>query len=251
MRAFAPPAAGVALTKKLAEVLGAEPGSTVALELLEGERRVVDVTVNALVDDMFGLFVHASPETVRRLANESGNVTSVLLVVDPGEDGRLMKGLARLPHVASITRRDDALARFRDQTEYMWVSAAILTLMGATIAFGVVYNQARIALSTRARDLASLRVLGFTRREISSILLGELALYVAVGVPAGWVLGHRIAVLISSTVDPESYRMPAFVSTSTYAFATLVTVLAAVVSALIVRRGLDRLDLVSVLKARE
>jgi putative ABC transport system permease protein len=123
--------------------------------------------------------------------------------------------------------------------------------MGATIAFGVIYNQARIALSTRSRDLASLRVLGFTRREISAVLLGELAAYVVLGVPLGWLLGRGLVDLIAASADPESYRMPTYVSAATYAFATLVTILAAAMSALIVRRRLDRLDLVSVLKARE
>jgi putative ABC transport system permease protein len=251
MRTFSPPESGVAVSRKLAEVLDVSVGSTFELELLEGDRRAVRVVVTELLDDVFGLGLHTSLAHLRRLLDEEGNVTSTLLVVDRAAEDRLLERLAAIPRVASIARRRDVMEKFHEQTEYMWVTMSILTAMGATIAFGVVYNQARIALSTRARDLASLRVLGFTRREISAVLLGELAAYVVVGVPLGWLLGSWLVGLISGSADPESYRMPTYVSAGTFAFGTLAIVLAAAASALLVRRNLYRLDLVSVLKARE
>jgi putative ABC transport system permease protein len=251
MRAFAPPEDGVAASRKLAEVLGVSVGATLELELLEGDRRTVRVVVTELLDDVFGLGLHMSLAHLRRLLDEEGNITSTLLVVDRADEDKLTGRLAAMPKVASIARRRDVMEKFHEQTRYMWVTMAILTAMGATIAFGVIYNQARIALSTRSRDLASLRVLGFTRREISAVLLGELAAYVCLGIPLGWILGAWLVGLIAGSADPESYRMPTYISAATYAFGTLVTVLAAATSALIVRRGLDRLDLVSVLKARE
>jgi putative ABC transport system permease protein len=210
-----------------------------------------DDVVRQLLDDVFGLALHASSSTVRRILDEEGNVTSVLLVVDPAHETLLLRRLPEIPRVASIARRQDVVAKFHEQTRYMWVTMTILTVMGATIAFGVVYNQARIALSTRSRDLASLRVLGFTRREISAVLLGELGSYVVLGVPLGWILGRWLVALITMTADPENYRMPTYVSSATYAFGTVITIAAAAISALVVRRRLDQLDLVSVLKARE
>jgi len=192
-----------------------------------------------------------STKTLRHLLDEEANVTSMLLVVDPLHEDVLVTRLAAIPRVASISRRDDVVMKFHEQTQYMWTTMAILTAMGATIAFGVIYNQARIALSTRSRDLASLRVLGLTRREVSSILLGELAIYTIFGIPLGWLLGRWLVALITMTTDPENYRMPTYVSASTFAFATVVTLIAAILSALVVRRRIDELDLISVLKARE
>lgn len=252
-RPFEPPEEGVAISRKLAEVLDARLGSTLDVELLEGDRRRFRVPVSVLLDDVFGLAIHMTMPTLRRLLDEEANVTSVLLVVDgaEGHEDRLLARLSKIPRVAYIARKDEVVAKFHEQTQYMWTTMAILTAMGATIAFGVIYNQARIALSTRSRDLASLRVLGLTRHEVSSILLGELAIYTVFGVPLGWVLGHWLVTLITSTVDPESYRMPTVVSASTYAFASVVTLIAALLSALIVRRRVDHLDLVSVLKARD
>jgi putative ABC transport system permease protein len=114
-----------------------------------------------------------------------------------------------------------------------------------------VYNNARIALSARSRDLASLRVLGFRRSEISAILLGELSLQVLLGLPLGLWFGNLMVIAMMSSVDPETYRFPLIVSERTYALAAVVTLGSAVLSAFIVRRKLDRLDLIGVLKTRE
>jgi putative ABC transport system permease protein len=251
MRPFVVPLDGIALSRKLAEILGVREGEPIELEVLEGDRRTVRVGVSALLDDVFGLTVHASETTLRRLLDEQGNVTSVLLIVDPQQERALLQRLSEIPRVLSISSRTEVMEKFQDQTKYMWTTMLILTTMGAIIAFGVVYNQARIALSTRSRDLASLRVLGFTRREISAVLLGELATYVVVGVPIGFVIGSFLMKVIAGTADPESYRLPVEASASTFAFAAVITTVAAAVSALVVRRRLDQLDLVSVLKARE
>jgi putative ABC transport system permease protein len=126
-----------------------------------------------------------------------------------------------------------------------------LTLFAATIAIGVVYNNARNALSMRSRDLASLRVLGFRRGEISAVLLGELGLQVLLAIPIGLAIGTWMSKAMMSMSDPEQYRLPVSLSTTTYAYAAGVTMAAGAISALLVRRKLDKLDLISVLKTRE
>jgi putative ABC transport system permease protein len=126
-----------------------------------------------------------------------------------------------------------------------------MTLFAMVVAVGVVYNNARVALSVRARDLGSLRVLGFSRTEISAILLGELAVQLILAVPIGLVIGTGMAHAVMSTVDPEQYRLPIIISSRTYAFAAVVALAAGAASALLVRRKLDKLDLIAVLKTRE
>jgi putative ABC transport system permease protein len=115
----------------------------------------------------------------------------------------------------------------------------------------VVYNNARVALSLRSRDLASLRVLGFTRAEVSRTLLSELGLQVLLALPLGFLIGNWLTAMVVGTIHPERYRFPVVLSPRTYAFAALVVLLSSVVSALLVRRQLDRLDLIGVLKSRE
>ncbi len=245
------PPSGIAISQKLGDVLGVRLGDRVQIEVLEGDRRMLDVPVNGFAEDMFGLFAYCAPNVLANMLGEEGNVSSILLTYEKDEESALLERLATFPGVASVTRRSEILAQFREQTEHMWVTTTILTLFGAIIAFGVVYNQARIALSMRSRDLASLRVLGFTRAEISAVLLGELAVYVAIGIPIGMYLGQWLMNVIMSTADPESYRMPAFATARTFAFGAVVTALAGLVSALAVRRKLDHLDLIGVLKTRE
>jgi putative ABC transport system permease protein len=141
---------------------------------------------------------------------------------------------------------------YRDQTgSSMLVMTLILTLSAAAIATGVVYNNARIALSMRSRDLASLRVLGFTRREISSILLGELGAQVILGIPLGLVLGTWFSAMFAASIDPEAIRFPLHIAPGTYATAAVIALVSGLVSALLVRRKLDQLDLVGVLKSSE
>ena len=245
------PPAGVVLSEALARALHTAVGRPGDLELLEGDRRHLTVNVSAGLPDVFGLLAYAPIATLAPLLGEEGNVSSVLVRTDPTQDELVVERFKKMPRVLVVTRRKELLKRFWEQTSHVWVSTTVLTLFGAVIAFGVVYNQARVALSMRGRDLATLRVLGFTRREVSSMLLSELAFYVLVGLPFGLALGKLIVMLLMGPVDPETYRLPPYMSLRTYAFAALITILAGVTSALLVRRRLDRLDLIAVLKTRE
>jgi putative ABC transport system permease protein len=243
---------GVLLTDKLAEILGADVGDFVELEVLEGDRRVRSVRVAGVAREMFGLSAHMALRALHAMLDETAVATDALLMIDAAAEATVDDALKKMPHVAGVTRRRDAVLEFeRQAAEYMRTTASVLTIFGCTIAFGVVYNNARVALSMRSRDLASLRVLGFTRAEISAVLLGELTTYVALAIAPGLWLGKLLMTWIVGVNDPELFRMPVVVTPGTYVLATIVTVLAATASALLVRRELDRLDLVGVLKARD
>jgi putative ABC transport system permease protein len=246
------PEDGVVLTDKLAEILGARVGDTVEIEIQEGQRDTRRLTVAGLVDESFGLQGHMRLEPLRRTLSEQPLVSVALLRIDPPARAELDARLKAMPFVAEVSRRAHLLERFEQQSASMIRTvSAIIALFAATITVGVVYNNARIALATRVRDLASLRVLGFTRGEISSVLLGELALEVLVALPFGFVFGRWLVAVLASTVDPETYRLPIVLTVRSYAFAATVTLLAALFTALIVRRRLDQLDLVAVLKTKE
>ena len=246
------PAEGVLLGDALARILRVGVGDFVTVEVLEGDRRIRDVRVSGLAREMFGLSAYMASPALHAMLGSEDVASAVLMTVDPQLAGRIDAELKRMPKVAAVSRRREIIARFREQSaNSMNTTSVVLTLFGCAIAAAVVYNNARIALSMRTRDLASLRILGFTRAEISAVLLGELAAYVALALVPGLLLGKGLSALMISVVDQELYRLPAIVTGSTYAFAVAVTLAAAVVSAVIVRRQLDRLDLLAVLKARE
>jgi putative ABC transport system permease protein len=251
-REVALPERGLALSTKLAEVLDLSIGDVVVAEPLQGDRRLLRLPVVAVVDDAFGLQGYMRDDDVHRRSGQEPSISGVQLRVDPSRSDQLHRRLKELPNVAQVTRKEEVVRRFREQNaEVMKVMTLILTLFGVAIAIGVVYNNARVALSMRSRDLASLRVLGFTRREISWVLLGELAAQMALGIPLGLVLGTTWTRAVLSTVDAEAYRFPVIIADRTYAFAIAIAAVSGLLSALLVRRRLDHLDLVAVLKDRE
>lgn len=252
-RAVHLPHTGVLLTNVLAEVLGAEPGDLIDVELKEGDRSTRQVRVTGTVEESFGIQGYMQKHELHRLLQEGAASNTVLLRVDPNHEADLQLRLTDIPRVQSISRKRTVLEKFEGQTaETMKVVTLIFTLFATAIAIAVVYNNARVSLSVRGRDLATLRVLGFTRGEISAILLGEQAIQVLLGIPVGMVLGNLGAQAIAGAqADPEQFRLPLMISSQTYAFAIFVILVSAVVSALLVRRRLDSLDLISVLKTRE
>jgi putative ABC transport system permease protein len=246
------PPDGLVLSTKLAELLNVRAGERVILEVLEGARPVRSVVISDLVDEYMGTSAYMDLDALHGLMREGPQMSAALLHVDGGSTEAFHRSVKRLPAVAGVSSTRGAIDNFRSTiAQNMNVMIFFNVLFSSVIAFGVVYNAARISLSERSRELASLRVIGFTRAEISQILLGELGIVLLVAVPAGLVLGYLLAGLLVLAFNTELYRFPLVVSARTYAFSALTVIVAAMVSGLVVRRRLDRLDLVAVLKTRE
>ena len=246
------PPDGLVLSKMLGDVLHVSPGDEVQMSVLEGRRQVVDVPVRVLVDDTLGLQAYMRIDALHRLLGEGATVSGAAITVDPAAMDRFNIAVKTMPAVAGVALREVTLRNFREtMAETMNLQIFLNVLFSGVIAFGVVYNSARVSLSERSHELASLRVLGFTRAEISLILLGELAVLTLVALPVGALIGYALGWLIMQGFNNEMYRLSFTVAPSTVAWAFLVVIAAAVLSGLIVRRRLDRLDLVAVLKRRD
>jgi putative ABC transport system permease protein len=246
------PAEGLVLSRALADLLHVHPGQLVDVEVLEGSRPTARIAIVALLDDYLGLSAYMSLDALRRLVRQGDTLSGAYLLVDARDERSLFARLKAVPAVAAVAVKRAAVESFnRQMEETIGVMIFFNVLFAATIAIGVVYNAARVSLSERARELASLRVLGFTRAEISAILLGELAVVTLLAIPLGLGIGYLLAAGVVTLFETEMYRFPAVVGSRTYAFGAIVTLAAAAVSGLIVRRRLDRLDLVEVLKTRE
>jgi putative ABC transport system permease protein len=249
---FDVPPDGVLLTAKLAEILGVARGDRLTVEVLEGERLVRRVAVAGSVDELIGLSAYMDARALHRLLRESPALSGAFLAVDGARVRDLYRELKRTPAVAGITIHQAALRSFeRTLAENMSIFTVVLVVFACVIAVAMVYNAARVALSERGRELASLRVLGFTRREVAAILLGEQALLTAIAVPLGFLIGYAICALLAQAYQWELFRLPLVISTRSYAFAVAVIAGAALISGWAVRRRLDAFDLVTVLKARE
>ncbi|MGZ9115791.1 MAG: ABC transporter permease, partial [Methylocystis sp.] len=252
LRAASLPEDGVVLSKALAEVLEIGVGDLLDVETMEGERRVFRVRVADLLDEFSGSSAYMDLAALNRALREGATISGAFIAADPAAAGRLYATLKTTPRVASITSKRAALASFRQTVAENFLRMRIFNVIfGCIIAAGVVYNSARIALAERSRELATLRVIGFTRGEISTILLGEIGLLVVVAIPFGLIFGYGFAALATVALQTETQRFPLVVQPATYALAVTVVLLAALASGAIARRQLDRLDLVGVLKSRD
>jgi len=242
----------VLLTARLAERLGVAPGDTLEAELLEGNRIKTVLRVGGTVDEMVGSNAWMRLEDLNRVAREGALVSGAGLLVDRAAERSLLERLKEMPAAAVVIVTRTLVETFRETSaQNVLFFTAVLSAFAATIAVGVVYNNARIQLAERAWELASLRVLGFTRAEVSVLLLGELALEIALAIPLGFVAGYWLAALLIAFMPHDVLEFPLVIYPATYLLAGAVVAAAGVLSALIVRNRIDNLDLVGVLKTRE
>ncbi len=246
------PRGGLVLSTMLAKVLNVDIGDTVTVEVLEGRRPVLDLPVTRLFETYLGTPAYMHLDALGRALKEVDTVNLVHMLVDQNQSQVLFKELRNNPAIAAVMRRDAAVTTFRqtmDETVLMFI--AFFTAFAAALTFGTVYNGARISLSERERELATLRVLGAGRAYISYVLLGEVALLTVVGLPLGCLIGFLLSGFMASAFETELFRIPFVIAPVSYGYAVTIGLVVTVVSALWVRRNLDRLDLIAVLKTRD
>lgn len=243
---------GLYMSAKLGEVLGLRPGDHVTMEVLSDERPIVQIQVGGLVDDFSGMSAYMRLDALHRLMGEQDRVSGAYLGVDLSRVDELYRTLKNTPAVAGVALKKATRESFNDIVGENLMRIRMFNILFAVIiAFGVVYNSARISLAERSRELATLRVIGFRRGEVSAILLGELATLTLVAIPLGLALGSALSSIVIHSVDSELFRIPLVINRSTYGFAALTVLLATLISGLVVQRRIDHLDLIGVLKTRE
>ncbi|UWR21825.1 ABC transporter permease [Sulfitobacter sp. S190] len=246
------PAGGIVLSRRLASHLAIEPGETVEIAFLTGRRETHDVTVTDLVDLHFGLGAYMDFEALNTLFRQAPRVSTVNITLDANALDALHDVIKQTPQITGIVEMNENRRSFQETIEEnIVVMNTIYIAVAVLITVGVTYNAARIQLSERARELASLRILGFGRGDVSYILIGEMMLIALIAQPFGWGIGAYIAHLMSTNFTSDLYEIPLVLKPATFTFASLVVLGAALMSVLVVRRRLDRLDLVSVMKTRE
>jgi len=246
------PERGLMLSRYLAERLRLTAGDRVLVEVLDGKRPVRELKVAATVDDLLGVQVVASRSAVDELLGESRLATGALLTAHPVQVGAIQARLLWAPRVAGVGLRQASRTAVVDMLEesLVWFTR-VLTVLAAVMVVGVVYNAARLAMAERERELATLRVLGFTRREVWGVLAAEIATQLVLALGPAWLLGRAFIAIFAAVVASETLRLPQAVPAATLLDAALVASLAAAAVLLVAWRWLARLDLVSALKARE
>lgn len=243
---------GIILSKPLAEILKVAPGDRLTVEVREGRRPTLSIPVVGIADTLVGAPAFMRLEALNRALSEPNRISGAYLRIDQDQARAIYDRLKAMPAVAGVSLRADARAALSQVMEtgagaIRYVMAAI----AAVITFGIVYNSARIAFAERERDLASLRVIGFTRAEASFVLLGELAVITLFALPLGSLIGYGFARLVAEGFSSDLYQIPMRFTPEAYGTAIVAVLAASVASSWLVKRDIDRIDIVSALKARE
>jgi putative ABC transport system permease protein len=243
---------GLVMTDRLADKLGLKLGDPVRVEVLEGRARTLEMRLGGTVREMMGLNAYMDRRELDRALGDGDVSGGFVLAVERGSEARVLEASKALPRAAGAWSKATMLRNMEEiSARNVRIMSTILTVFASVIAVGVVYNNARIALSERAWELASLRVLGFTRVEVSGLLLGELAIVIGIALPLGMALGWGLTHLVTELLKSDQFHFPVVIRASTYAWAALCVVVAGAASALVVRRRIDRLDMVAALKTRD
>lgn len=246
------PPAGVSLARALAEKLGAQPGDEILLEQMRGRRIAIPVRVSAIVDPMIGASAYMELDALSRLLREPGRVSGAHLLADPIDHENFNRAIKEIPAIAGASFVQQAEASMRREfDEGVGMMNFIYAAFAAVMAGGVAFSAARITLAEQERDLATLRVLGFTRLEASYVLVGELMTLALLAVPGGIAIGTWLAVWLMRLFETDMYAFPFVFNPPGYAFAVAFTLLCVLSASSIVRTGVDRLDMIGVLKARD
>ncbi len=243
---------GLVMADRLADKLRLRVGQVVRVEVLEGTQRTVFVPLTATVREMMGLSAYMERRALNGLLQEGDLSTQFALAIERGREADMLQASKQLPRIAGAFSKATVLRNMQEvSARNIRIMSAVLTIFAVVIAVGVVYNNARIALAERTWELASLRVLGFTRTEVSGLLLGEMAIGIAIALPLGMVLGYGLVHLVSASMSSDQFMLPVVIEPATYAWAGIAVLIAGVASALVVRRRIDQLDMVAALKTRE
>ena len=246
------PPDGLLVSAKLAEILGAKVGDRIILEVQEGRRPRLEAQIQGTITDYAGVAAYMEIDSLRRLMREGGTVSGAYLAVDTNHWDDFLDRVKRAPRVAGVFIKEATRASFKKSTgEMIGMVTTIYFTFAIIVSFGVVYNSARIALSERSRDLATLRVIGFTQREVAAVMLSELAILTVAAIPVGLWIGTQLAAAIVHTASTESVRLPLMLTAHCYATAIVVVLCSSALSFAVVSRRLAQLDLLGVLKARD
>lgn len=246
------PEVGLMLSDKLAEILDVTVGDRVTLEVLEGRKPIVDTPVTGIVREYLGANAYMEIGALNELMDDPPTLSGAALLTEKGDNAALLRKIKETPQIMGTILKDVAIRAVHEiLAEFIIQQTVFNVVFAGMIAFGVVYNTARISLSERARELASLRVLGLSQREVAYILLGELVVLMLISLPIGLWLGWVLALGVGESLDTELFRLPVVISNKTYGSAVLTVVGASLLSGFAIWRRISKLDIVAVLKTRE
>lgn len=243
---------GLTISRSLAKALTVSPGDTLEVQFKTGERKSLELPVTRIVSTYMGTPAYMEMSALSQVLEDGNRVSGVYLKADENKLQTLYRKLKAMPRVAAVDAKKTSMAAMKkSMDEVMGTMTVFNTMFASLIAIGVVFSSARISFYERQREMASLRVLGFTIPEMNAILLGELAVLTFIALPLGGLLGYQLATFMAASLSSELFSVPVTVSHGTFGYAVTVILIASVVSAAVIARQVAKLDMIVALKTRE
>ena len=251
-KTIAMPQEGVVLATSLAAILEINPGDMLTVEVREGRQPILQIPVVGVTDSLLGSPAYMNIEALNRAMREPGRVSGAYLRIDSDRSDEIYTKLKNMRSVAGVSLKEDARVSFQKLMDGgAGAMRYVMAVIAFIITFGIVYNSARIAQAERQRDLASLRVIGFTKGEAAFVLLGEIAIVTLVALPLGALLGYFLTFGIAAGFSSDLYQIPGSYGRADFGMAAAAVLAASLVSGWLVKRDVDRTELISALKTKE
>jgi putative ABC transport system permease protein len=229
--AVQPRADGLTLSRLIAGKLDVGVGDIVRVTATDGHRASADLPVVAIVKPYLAASAYMELGALSRLLREPDRVTAAYVLIDRRQREAFSAKAKELPTIMSVSFVDN-------------VRESVSRLLKQGSGFFA-------TMSEQERDLATLRVLGFGRGEASYVLLAEMGALLLLALPLGCVLGLFLSRWLMSQFQTELFTFPYATNAVVYGRSVLFVTVAVIAATLFVRRGVDRLDLVGVLKSRD
>ncbi|MDL2253267.1 FtsX-like permease family protein [Ruminococcaceae bacterium OttesenSCG-928-I18] len=244
---------GVLITEKLSNRLGAKAGDTI--EIARVDESPVEVTVAGVVENYVFNYVYITPSTYAALFGEAPGYNTVLIKLSeaPGErdESEILKSVVETKGVAGAMDVSDLRAQFDDMLEGLNSVIWVIILSAGSLAFVVLYNLTNINITERAREIATLKVLGFYPREVASYIYRESFFLTLIGAALGLVLGIFLHQFVISAAEIDEVMFRRIVLFPSYLYSILFTLLCVVLVDLVMLRRLKKIGMVESLKSAE
>ena len=248
---------GVVLAEKLANELGVGVGDTVRLaeqdEMGNATDKTFDLTVTGVMENYIYNYVFIGPGEYARMEGGQPAFSTYYAVTssDAGERAQFNDAVRAIDGVKTVAYNDEVIDAYKSMLKSVGLIVIVLVVAAAALAFIVLYNLTNINITERQREIATLKVLGFTPREVSAYIYRETMLLSVIGCAVGLVLGVFMEGFVVVTAEVDQVMFGRTIHAASFVIAFLLTMLFTVLVMLAMRRKLARVDMVESLKSNE
>ncbi len=244
------PREGILLTEGLAESLGVKRGDMLTIEALNKPGIERQVTVKGLVEEYMGGSGFMELDVLNGVLQEGSTINNALINLRYNS-GNFVRDIEGMAYVQSVREPDDMVKQYNEYMGLMYAYIGVIITLSCIMGFAIIYNTTTISIMERKRELASLRIMGFTNKKVSELIFNENTAVSVMGLIVGMPLGRFMGVQMLNYVPEDMMSLPLVIFPKTYVLAAVTVALFVILAQMANMRRISRMDLVEVMKSRE